>query len=349
MNIVIQRRFLRMIVVGMLLMGITTTAYMQPLTCTEQVAQALEAAHTACADLAEGEVCYGHPMVSAVLTDPDLIFEEPGDRVPLSEVESITTSPYDDETGEWGIAYVHLTDDEGVAVRLMLFGDVALTNDPDDGLSLSVSEAEDGCDGAPSGVFASAPDGESSIIINGEEFEIDGLPLGLTFPDGEATLLEAGGEDVDADLLDGLLDAYSPPTSSSALDIQTFESTSSTTIIPAVGLWVLVSDSSTLVEACEWEYTGKVFGAPNFPTSNEFDFSDGFSTEEYLLQRTGSIPEADYDNPAPNIYTAETTISGVPAYLRLVVVSETEMIYSFVYRQAYCYVQLIEWWEFAGD
>ncbi|MCU0466523.1 MAG: hypothetical protein MUF38_18395 [Anaerolineae bacterium] len=359
-----QRAFLRMLIVGMLLMGITTTALMQPLTCPEQVAQALEAAHTACADLAEGEACYGNPLVSAVLTDPDLIFEEPGDRVPLADVESITTAPYvpladvesittapyDDDTGEWSIAYVYLTDDEGVAVRLMLFGDVALTNDPDDGLSLAVAEADDdGCDGAPSGVFASAPDGESTIIINGEEFEIDGLPLGLTFPDGEATLLEGGGEGVDSDWLNGLLDAYSPPASSSALDIQTFESTSSTPITPAVGLWVLESTSATLIEACEGEYTDKVRGAPNSPASTEFDFSGGFSAEEYLLQQVGRVLEADYDNPAPNIYTAETTIGGAPAYLTLTVVSETEIIYSFVHRQVYCYVQLIEWWEFAGD
>lgn len=70
-----QRAFLRLFTGGMLLMGITTTALTQPLTCPEQVAQALEAAHTACAELAEGEACNGHPLVSAVLTDPDLIFE----------------------------------------------------------------------------------------------------------------------------------------------------------------------------------------------------------------------------------------------------------------------------------
>lgn len=234
-------------------------------------------------------------------------------------------------------------------MHLMLFGDVVLTNDPEDGLSLAVAEMDDDvCDGAPSGVFASAPDGESSITINGEVFEIDCLPLGLTFSDGEPTLLEAGGEDVDADLLDGLLDAYSPP-ASSALDIQTFESTSSTPIIPSVGLWVLESTSATLIEACEGEYTGKMRGAPNSPASTEFDFSDGFSAEEYLLQQVGIVPEADYDNPAPNIYTAETTIGVAAAYLTLTVVSETEIVYSFVHRQVYCYVQLIEWWEFAGD
>ena len=174
---------IRTVEIGILLAS-ATTAVLQPLTCAELAAQALATANENCLNLEANQACYGHPQVSATLTDSSLTFESPGDRVPFDKVSSLTTAPYDAETDTWGIAYVRGIDAAGVEFELMLFGSVTLVNDSG-GLQLEIVD-ENACANAPSGVMASSADESetATIIINGETVTLSETPLAVTFRDG---------------------------------------------------------------------------------------------------------------------------------------------------------------------
>jgi hypothetical protein len=83
---------------------------------------------------------------------------------------------------------------------------------------------------------------------------------------------------------------------------------------------------------------------PGVPQTAEFDFSDGISVEIFVTQMMGSAPPADFDNPAPNVYTAHAEVMGNPIDITLTVISETEFIYSIVTLQLECLEQTINWW-----
>ncbi len=100
--------------------------------CAQMIVAALPGIQDACADMRQGELCYGHPGVSVSLSAGETAsFAAPGDVVALSSVESITTGPAHPDSGEWGAAVLLLSADlpaeSGQAVIAVLYGGATLS------------------------------------------------------------------------------------------------------------------------------------------------------------------------------------------------------------------------------
>ena len=97
--------------------------------CQQIVEQALSEAGVFCSDLSAGEACYGHAKVTTTMGQGEVSspFTSGGDRVALASFESLTSSPLDTESGEWGIAVINLLPNaqpEEQSVTAVLYGDV---------------------------------------------------------------------------------------------------------------------------------------------------------------------------------------------------------------------------------
>ncbi len=143
-------------------------------TCSAFVNQALQQLSTNCGDLPRNNACYGYTNVAATFFDafaPDA-FSQPNDRVELASLQSITTSPLNVETQEWGIAVVkaqaNLPDAlPGQAITFLLLGDVQLTTAVEQGSDEQPMTAVYFTTGIGDTRCSEAP--ESSLIIQGPE------------------------------------------------------------------------------------------------------------------------------------------------------------------------------------
>ncbi len=142
-----MRRFLllRFIVVGifimMLLLAGALWAGMRVLhaqesgSCPPFVETVLRSLDDSCGGLARDTACYGSSRVDSVFWEPrdDLVFHAPADRVPLVDLQRISTSPLDVRQELWGVAVMHLQANlpdtlPGQAVLFLLTGDATVTN-----------------------------------------------------------------------------------------------------------------------------------------------------------------------------------------------------------------------------
>lgn len=103
--------------------------------CPALVQRALFELGNNCAGLAQGYACYGFPNVSARFYDASLssLFSQPADRVVLSALQTLQTSPLNLTTAQWGIGVMHIHSnlpnsppDDGVVA--LLLGDVRVDN-----------------------------------------------------------------------------------------------------------------------------------------------------------------------------------------------------------------------------
>jgi hypothetical protein len=115
--------------------------------CPAAIEQAFANLDTACADMGRNSACYGYNSVSALFTEAvaEDFFTQPSDRADLITLQNIETSPLDPQRPEWGLAVLstqaNIPDTlPGQAVRFILLGDVAMTNDvpPDEAIALAV-------------------------------------------------------------------------------------------------------------------------------------------------------------------------------------------------------------------
>lgn len=93
--------------------------------CDTLIQDALAEVANTCLNIGRNEICYGHSRVSATLTDDTLFFEQPGDIVPVSALDSVVTRSANPDTGEWGIALMDVQTDlpNGEdTVRMVMFG-----------------------------------------------------------------------------------------------------------------------------------------------------------------------------------------------------------------------------------
>lgn len=113
--------------------------------CPAVVEQALTSLDATCGDMGRNSACYGYNSVSAIFTQEvaEDFFTQPSDRADLITMQNIETSPLDPERPEWGLAVLstqaNIPDTlPGQAVRFILLGDVAMTNDisPDEAVAL---------------------------------------------------------------------------------------------------------------------------------------------------------------------------------------------------------------------
>ncbi len=103
--------------------------------CEAIVKTALDATKEVCSSTSRNQACYGHVLLDAQ-PQPGvaaLQFNTVGDKVDLTEIDSLRLSPMDVVNGTWGVALVELQADipaeqKDANVSLLLFGDVEVKN-----------------------------------------------------------------------------------------------------------------------------------------------------------------------------------------------------------------------------
>lgn len=154
-----------------------------------------------CADTGINQLCYGYASIE-VEPQPGALnfsFEQPGDRVDVTDVLTLHSSPMDEEQSVWGVSLMRLQADiegtmPGQAVTFLLFGENDLeTVQSEDESNLRAFYVQTGigdsrCAEAPnSGILISTPQGAGQINLVLNEVEI---ALGST----AYFQAEAGGE-----------------------------------------------------------------------------------------------------------------------------------------------------------
>lgn len=167
--------------------------------CPLIVEQALFSLDTACADTGRNEACYGNFNLNADLfTDYDIQFENVGDIIELQAINTLSLSPMNVDTGEWGVALLNLQADipdtlPGQNVTFILFGDVSIQNaasedqNPMQAFFLRTGIGDSACEEAPdSGVLVQTPEGVESVVFN-----VNGMDMAV----GSTVLLQVGQND----------------------------------------------------------------------------------------------------------------------------------------------------------
>ncbi len=113
-------------------------------TCPDIVNQSLLSLGTSCASADPNTTCYGHPEmnVAAFTTAPAPTYNQPGNRVPLSQVEAIQTGPLNLNTGNWGLNLMNVSANIPTAlsqkgVVFVQFGGVEVESAVDPGKAVS--------------------------------------------------------------------------------------------------------------------------------------------------------------------------------------------------------------------
>jgi hypothetical protein len=152
--------------------------------CPAIVQTALDAADQLCANTGRNQACYGHVALNAVAqpTAADFNFEQVGDVVDVSTIQSLRLNPMDVAADTWGVVLMRLQANlpeslPGQNVTFLMFGDVEITNavteDTEDNftpmqaflLRTGIEDAQ--CDEAPaSGVLVQTPEGVSEVAFN---------------------------------------------------------------------------------------------------------------------------------------------------------------------------------------
>jgi hypothetical protein len=161
--------------------------------CEALVTLATTAIGAACDGLTRNQACYGNTLVNVEFASESLLtFSQSGDVVDLSELRRISTTPYDSQTGSWGVAVlkaqVNLPDAlPGENVTFLLFGDTVL-----DALSptlnavrLSTNLTSTTCETAPSGMLVQSPTGQQiTMNLNGADVTLGSTALFVAEPFG---------------------------------------------------------------------------------------------------------------------------------------------------------------------
>ncbi|MBC7812498.1 MAG: hypothetical protein H7175_15195, partial [Burkholderiales bacterium] len=100
--------------------------------CSPLVAEALQVVGAGCSETGRNEACYGNTQVSVAFQEgiTPAAFSDSGDLVSLPELQSLITEPFEDASGNWGIAVLRLLTafPEETSMTLVLFGDTELNN-----------------------------------------------------------------------------------------------------------------------------------------------------------------------------------------------------------------------------
>ncbi len=94
---------------------------------------ALEATDSACSDTGRNQACYGNVQVAVDISTGETVFEQAGDQVDLTIVQSLHLSPMDETEGVWGVALLRVQANipdtlPGQNITFLLFGDVDIMN-----------------------------------------------------------------------------------------------------------------------------------------------------------------------------------------------------------------------------
>lgn len=115
--------------------SVSITTIAQENACPIVVENALAATDRVCAETGRNQACYGHVSITAQprFETPDFRFELAGDIVDVSNLQRISLSTLDAESGAWGVALMRLQADlpdtlPGQNVTMLMFGDTTITN-----------------------------------------------------------------------------------------------------------------------------------------------------------------------------------------------------------------------------
>lgn len=164
--------------------GITLAAN-NKLSCQELINQAMRISGSSCEHVGPNQVCYGNFTIHADLfPNANQQFLKTGDVIDIAHVESLTTSPLNLETKEWGIAIFNLIANlprslPGEAVKMVVFGNTTLDNKATTDIQSFYFSSELGqivCDKVPfDGIMVTMPDGTGlRLSINGSELTLMG-------------------------------------------------------------------------------------------------------------------------------------------------------------------------------
>ncbi|MBI5667874.1 MAG: SH3 domain-containing protein [Chloroflexi bacterium] len=126
------RLFIWIVLLG--LMVSPTFAALLSEECPALVQQALQATDQLCDGTGRNQACYGHARLDAQFhaDGPSLTFDQPGDLVDVTAIQSLHLSPMEIATGNWGVALMRLQANLPASqpndVTLLTFGDVKIQN-----------------------------------------------------------------------------------------------------------------------------------------------------------------------------------------------------------------------------
>lgn len=177
-------------------------------TCPDLVAKALEAADAACKDTGRNQACYGNVAMTAQAQPgtETFTFENVGDIVNVSSIQSMALSPMIVEENKWGVALLKLQANipdtlPGQNVTFLLFGDVEITNavnteiiseqKPMQAFYLKTGTGDSQCAEAPeSGMLVQTPEGvgEVSFNVNGVDVQMGSTVFFQSEPEAGMTV-----------------------------------------------------------------------------------------------------------------------------------------------------------------
>jgi hypothetical protein len=101
--------------------------------CIINIQEIVDSVTAECEGIGQNQVCYGNRNVVATprLNVRDFVFEEPGDIVDLSNVESLFVSEIDPTNNEWGVAQMRLqvsSETGNQDMTMLLFGAFSVEN-----------------------------------------------------------------------------------------------------------------------------------------------------------------------------------------------------------------------------
>lgn len=194
----------------------SVTVFAQNNDCPNSEHAALAESRVSCADLAEGQACYGSSSLSADLLSGDLSFNVSGDRLALDAVTTISSSRDDG----YGIAMLHTTGYrldswQALDIALVLLGDVTIANTGNENINVPVLTALIvGSQGANVRSGSSTDYRLITTLFEGDIIKVTGRLVDNTYyrvqlPSGETGWIAAGAVEEDVSHLP-VVDVNSP-------------------------------------------------------------------------------------------------------------------------------------------
>lgn len=133
-----------------------TVALAQDDVCPLLVSQALASLDANCGGLGRNETCYSYDRVEAgfISAVPEDFFTKPADTAAVADLQTLRTTPLDEQNGTWGLAVMNLQANlpntlPGQSVKFVLMGDVQIENavtpedvfTPSDGMTITANVA----------------------------------------------------------------------------------------------------------------------------------------------------------------------------------------------------------------
>lgn len=138
---------IRWLILGLLTLLTTTGILAQDLTCNQLRTTAFDMLREFCAEQLDDTLCYGNPTASINFNDmasDDMRFSLSGDTVPVNTIAWFSTST---EANTWGTSRAQFhaypaTTLQSQAVTMLVFGDVILTNNGTENITIPIMELE---------------------------------------------------------------------------------------------------------------------------------------------------------------------------------------------------------------